>query len=105
MAALHWRLGLPVLVLILAVLGVPLAATDPRRGRYTKMIPAIVLYMMYLVALNATRGAIEDGKVSAVALWQVHAGAILVGVFLFNGRSWGRRLMGRKAVAGGLPNG
>jgi len=95
-AALHWRFGLPVLVLILAVLGVPLAATDPRRGRYTKMIPAIVLYMMYLVALNATRGAIEDGKLAGVALWIVHFLALLVGLFLFNSDWLGRHLGARR---------
>ena len=100
-AALHWRLSLPVLVLILALLGVPLAATDPRRGRYTKMIPAIVLYMMYLVALSAVRGAIEDSKVSAVALWMVHLGALAVGLFLFNSQALGRRLLGRRQKRAG----
>ncbi|WP_345419887.1 LPS export ABC transporter permease LptF [Halioxenophilus aromaticivorans] len=103
-AALHWRLGLPVLVLMLALLGVPLAATDPRKGRYTKMIPAIVLYMMYLVALNATRGAIEDGKVSALALWAVHIAAAVIGLFLFNAQALGRRKGRRKQKRGGLAN-
>ena len=104
-AALHWRLSLPVLVLILAVLGVPLAATDPRRGRYTKMIPAIFLYMMYLVALSAVRGAIEDGKVPALALWVVHLAALMVGLFLFNGQALGRRIVGRRRKRGGLAHG
>lgn len=91
-AALHWRLSMPVLVIILALLGVPLAATDPRRGRYTKMIPAIVVYMMYLVTLNTTRGAVEDGKISVMAFWVVHAAAIILGIFLFNSQALGRRI-------------
>ncbi len=95
-AALHWRFGLPVLVLVLALLGVPLAHTDPRRGRYTKMIPAVLLYMIYLVALNAGRGAIEDEKMAAAGLWFIHAGALLVAVLLFNGGGLRRVFANRK---------
>lgn len=35
-AALQWRLSLPVLVLVVAVLAVPLSRTNARRGRYLK---------------------------------------------------------------------
>ncbi|WP_317931303.1 LPS export ABC transporter permease LptF [Halioxenophilus sp. WMMB6] len=95
-AALHWRFSMPVLVMVLVLLGVPLAQTDPRRGRYTKMIPAVLLYMGYLVVLNATRGSIEDGDLPANRLWWVHAGAIVVGLFIFNSDLLGRLLLSRR---------
>jgi lipopolysaccharide export system permease protein len=71
-AALHWRLSLPVLVLIVAMLAVPLSRTQPRRGRYVKMIPAILLYIVYLVAVNAARGLIEKQTAPPAALWLTH---------------------------------
>lgn len=96
-AALHWRLGLPVLVMVLALLGVPLAQTDPRRGRYTKMIPAVLLYMGYLIALNAARGAVEDGNAGASVMWLVHLIMVAIGLFLFNAQAIGRFFTGRRA--------
>ncbi len=71
-AVLHWRLSLPVLVIVVTLLAVPLSQTNPRQGRYTKLIPAIILYIIYLVSMNGARGAIEDGKTSVWALWLVH---------------------------------
>ncbi len=71
-AVLHWRLSLPVLVIVVTLLAVPLSQTNPRQGRYTKLIPAILLYIVYLVSMNGARGAIEDGKASVWALWLVH---------------------------------
>lgn len=76
-ATLHWRFSLPMLVMVVSLLAVPLSKTNPRQGRYFKMIPAILLYIVYLVSLNAARGAVEDGKISVwLGMWGVH------GVFL-----------------------
>lgn len=72
-AALHWRFSLPVLVLVISLMAVPLSKTNPRHGRYVKMIPAILLYIIYLVSLNAARGAVEAGRVSPwLGIWGVH---------------------------------
>ncbi len=73
MAALHWRLSLPVLVLVVAFLAVPLSRTQPRKGRYAKMIPAILLYIIYVVCCNTARGWVEEGKAPIpYLLWLVH---------------------------------
>ncbi len=71
-ATLHWRFSLPVLVLIVALLAVPLSRTQPRRGRYVKMIPAILLYIIYLVAVNAARGVMEEQGGPPFMLWLMH---------------------------------
>jgi len=76
-AAVHWRLSVPLLVLIISLLAVPLSKTNPRQGRFAKMFPAMLAYVVYLVALNAARGGLEDGKIPIqLGLWPVH------GVFL-----------------------
>ncbi|MGL6160297.1 LPS export ABC transporter permease LptF [Microbulbifer sp.] len=86
-ANLHWRFSLPVLVLVVAALAVPLSRTNPRQGRYAKMIPAVLLYITYLVILQGVRGAIEDGKIgSPAAIWLVHPPFLILGLLLLGGR-------------------
>jgi len=73
-AALQWRFSVPVLVLVVTLLAIPLSKTNPRQGRFARMLPAVLLYVVYLVILNAARGAVEDGKISSsLGLWWVHA--------------------------------
>ncbi len=77
-AALHWRFSLPVLVLVVTLLAVPLSKTNPRQGRYVQMIPAILLYIIYLVSLNGARGAVEEGSSPWLTIWAVHGGALAI---------------------------
>lgn len=91
-ANLYWRLSLPVLVLVVAVLAVPLSRTNPRQGRYLKMIPAVLLYIVYLYILIWLRGAVEDGKVeNPLAIWLVHPPFLILGLLLLGGGNWRRR--------------
>ncbi|SMF08940.1 lipopolysaccharide export system permease protein [Alteromonadaceae bacterium Bs31] len=84
-AALQWRLSMPVLVMVVGFLAVPLSRTQARQGRYAKMLPAIVLYMVYLVCVNAARGLIEDGKEPLPgSLWLVHLCFFVFGMMLFS---------------------
>ncbi|WP_370978031.1 LPS export ABC transporter permease LptF [Agaribacterium sp. ZY112] len=83
-AALHWRLSLPVLVMVIAIMAVPLSRTQPRKGRYGKLVPAILLYMIYLVAVNAARGMTEKAnEPTVVVLWLVHAAFLALGLLMF----------------------
>src|SRR5690606_10109310 len=38
--ALQWRIALPVMVFVMTLLAVPFSKTNPRQGRYLKMLPA-----------------------------------------------------------------
>jgi len=72
-ATLQWRLSIPLLVMVVTLLAVPLSRTNNRQGRFGKLLPAIVLYFIYLVSLNAMRGAIESGSVPvSVTMLPVH---------------------------------
>ena len=86
-AALHWRISLPLLVLIVALLAVPLSRTQPRRGRYVKMIPAILLYIIYLLAVNAIRGLIEKQTVEPYMLWLMHGLFLVLALMMITGPS------------------
>lgn len=89
-AALQWRISLPVLVMVIALLAVPLSRTQPRKGRYVKMIPAILLYIIYLVVSNAARGMMEEGRAPVpYILWIVHGSFLLLALMLLLGpRLW-----------------
>ncbi|WP_045858976.1 LPS export ABC transporter permease LptF [Teredinibacter purpureus] len=82
-AALQWRFSMPVLVMVVGFLAVPLSRTQPRQGRYAKMLPAVVLYMIYLVCVNAARGVIEEGEQPFPGiLWLVHGVFFTFGLIL-----------------------
>jgi len=75
---LHWRLSLPVLALVVVLLAVPLAKTNPRRGRYAKLIPSILIYQLYVASLTGARSAVEQSDVGPWSIWMVHLVAILL---------------------------
>lgn len=84
-AALQWRLSVPMLVLVVTLFAVPLSRTNPRQGRFTKLLPAVLLYFIYLIALNMSRDAIEAGKLPlAVGLIPVHAIFLVVALLLIS---------------------
>ena len=82
-AALQWRLSVPILVLVVGLLAVPLAKTQPRQGRYAKMLPAIIIYIFYLVGINVARGMVEEGKEPVPGMyWVVHGIFVMLAVLL-----------------------
>lgn len=83
-AALQWRFSLPLLVPIVTIIALALSRTDHRRGRFIKMLPAIVIYLVYLLSLSAARSMVEEEKIAAnIGLWWVHAVFLLGAVVLF----------------------
>jgi lipopolysaccharide export system permease protein len=72
-AELQWRIALPFLVPIVVLLAVPLSRVNPRQGRFKQLLPALLIYMVYLGALLGVKGAMEDGKVAFMpGLWGIH---------------------------------
>ncbi|MEO6698380.1 MAG: LPS export ABC transporter permease LptF [Paraperlucidibaca sp.] len=97
-AEIGWRWSLIVLVPIISLLALPLAKVNPRQGRYLKLLPAVVLYLSYVVLLVATRNAIEKSQVGAVAYLGVHGFYLMLALLLFRlGRP--RRLAHKVAAA------
>lgn len=99
-AALHWRLSIPAMVPIVAIIAFCMSRTDHRRGRYIKMAPAFLIYIFYLMLLANARSAIADGSGGATALWGVHALFALLALGMLYGSSlWSRLKYRRQAHA------
>lgn len=73
-AELHWRLGVPLSTLILAVLAVPLSRSQPRQGRYGRIAVGLLVFIIYFNLLSAGKAWVEQGTVPpVVGIWWVHA--------------------------------
>jgi len=90
-AQLHWRLSLPVLALVVMLLAVPLSRVNPRQGRFARLVPSIIVYLLYLTILSNMTSEVSDGEYSAIAIWLVHLGFALFALnMLLFGRFWSR---------------
>ncbi len=76
---LSWRIGVPISSVLLVLMAVPLAATNPRAGRALQLMVAVLVYLVYLNMLNATQHWIEAGVLRlGSGLLLLHGGALLV---------------------------
>ncbi len=69
-----WRAALPLAVLNLALLAIPLGASNPRLGRSGDILIAGLVGMLYMNLINLSRGWIGAGQLAfGVGVWLVHA--------------------------------
>lgn len=88
-AEFHWRLALPVMVFVLAMLAVPLARLRPRQGRYARIWLAIVVYFVYFSLASAAKVWLARGSVPALlGLWWVHLLVIALTLAIIFAPSW-----------------
>ncbi len=97
-AALHWRFSLPVVVLVVALLALALSKTNQRSGRYIKMLPAVLIYLLYIVAITGVRNMIEMGSQPAVMIWLVHALFFIGALMLLLKDDFSRALAAHKST-------
>jgi lipopolysaccharide export system permease protein len=70
---LHWRISVVLMVPIIALLAIPLSRVSPRQGRFTRLLPGMVLCFLYVVSLSTARSALEAGRIPMIfGLWWVH---------------------------------
>lgn len=95
LAELHWRVALPLAVVIMALFAVPLAFVNPRSGRSWNLVLAVLVYALYNNLLSIFQAWTAQGKVPAwLGLWPVHATMVVIMLFLF----W-RQLQGARWLA------
>ena len=91
LSELHWRISVILMIPIIAIMAIPLSRVNPRQGRFTRLVPGMILCFLYIVLLSAARSAMEKGQVPlGLALWWVHGIYIVIILCLYN-LQWFRR--------------
>ena len=73
-AELHWRVGIPIATIVLAIMAVPLSRSQPRQGRYGRLAIGLLVFIIYFNLMSAGKAWLEQGTVSpSLGLWWVHA--------------------------------
>ena len=78
-ASLQWSISIPFTIIVLLFMGVYMGAVKPRQGRFSVILPGMLVYVTYLSLLIYGRESIADNPSSGIGLWWVH---LLFCVFL-----------------------
>lgn len=82
-AELQMRFSSPIQILIIALWAPPLARTQPRQGRYGRVVAAVLLYAVNFNLIGIGESWLSHGTVgAALGLWWVHGLFLLLGVGL-----------------------
>lgn len=85
-AELQWRVSPAISVIILGLLAIPLAHSEPREGRGIRVILGILTYLLYGNLIFLSRSWVSEGYIPTyIGLWWVHL------VFLVFSFVWVRR--------------
>jgi lipopolysaccharide export system permease protein len=99
-AELHWRLAMPLMCMVLALLAVPLARLRPRQGRYARVWLAVVIFFLYSNLISVGKVWIARGTVpESLGLWWAHAAVMLLALAVLLGPRLARRLRYRMRAA------
>jgi lipopolysaccharide export system permease protein len=72
-AELQWRISLPLSLLLLAFFAIPMSYVRPRQGRYAQILPAILIYVLYVNLLFVGRDWVEHEYLPRwLGMWWVH---------------------------------
>ncbi|HTU59054.1 MAG TPA: LptF/LptG family permease, partial [Polyangiales bacterium] len=100
LAEFAWRAGLPLIGFNLMLLAIPLAHQNPRRGRTTNLVMAVLIYLTYSNLLNVVQSWIEQGKLSfPVGLLGLHIIVFAIVLVIFWLRVRNRPLISRAMFA------
>ncbi len=91
-AELQWRLSAILIIPIVTLIAVPLSKVNPRQGRFSKLVPAALLYAAYFMLLQVSRDQVAEGALpSSLGLWWVHVLFVLIGLIGYQDiRDWNR---------------
>jgi lipopolysaccharide export system permease protein len=62
---------------------VPLSRVNSRAGKFAKLLPAVIIYILYANFMFLARDAMVSGKIPIwIGMWWIHALVLLLGLFL-----------------------
>ena len=81
-ATYQWNLSIPITILILLLYGIYISSSKPREGKFSFMLPGMLIYVSYLSLLILGREFISDNPGSIFNLWFIH-GLFILFLFLY----------------------
>jgi lipopolysaccharide export system permease protein len=91
-AQLYWRMSLPLMTLIVSFVAIALGQVNPRKGRFVRLLPGILLYLVYLSVLTSLRDEMTKAVAHAdLKIWLLHGFFLLLGLGLLFGPQWFRQ--------------
>lgn len=81
---LLWRIALPLMGFCLMLLAIPVGFVNPRAGRSTSLIIALLLYSTYSSLVSVIQAAVSQKHLSlGLAWWPLHLAVLLITLMLF----------------------
>jgi lipopolysaccharide export system permease protein len=84
LSGLQYRFSVILSVFLLTLIAVPLSYVAPRHGRYLKLIPALLIYLLYIgLVLSNKSWIIHSSYPSWILLCWLQVGLLLIGIALY----------------------
>ncbi len=75
----QWRLSPAITVIVLGLLAIPLAHSEPREGRGVRIVLGILVYLLYGNLLYLCRSWVSDGVLPTyIGMWWVHIAFLVI---------------------------
>lgn len=102
-AEIQWRISLCLSVPVLVLLAVPMSRADPRQGRFARVLPGVLTYVIYMNLLGLARVWVEQERVPDwLGMWWVHLLFLGVALLMLPGHFGWRQLRLRLRRLSGL---
>lgn len=97
-AELNWRIAMPISCVFLTLIAVLLSRTNPRQGRFSKLLLALLVYIFYEYGLMLARNWLKNSVIAPeLGMWWVHAIALIF-IFALIYRQYGGYLFQRRTT-------
>ena len=83
-AELQWRASVIFMIPVIALMAIPLSRVNPRQGRFTRLVPGMIICFLYVISLTSARSSLGRGNLPIEAgLWWVHGIFIAITCLIF----------------------
>ena len=90
----HWRLSKVAMLPVLMLFALAFSSIHSRGARFPGLLMALLVYFAYFNCLGFAAALVDRGAASPFSsLWPVHAGFLVLALFLFHRRNRNRPLL------------
>ena len=95
-AEFQWRMTIPIVAIVFSILAVALCHVKPRQGRYAKLLPSVLVFIIYFNLVSVVHSLLRhDNAPWYLNIWEIHIVFLVIGLGMLwwaNGRRWVREL-------------